>query len=129
MRKPFGILFALPFILSPLNAFAAYTPRVVTAPSEKQQMIRARITSGGAITDHSGVSAASRTGTGTYTLTIAAGVFSAAPTCVCIVAGGAGGDVACHENGTTTTTSFGWLTKQNTAVIDLAVNIICLGTR
>jgi hypothetical protein len=74
------------------------------------------------------VSSSSKTGTGNYALTLAAGIFAAAPVCVC---GAYQADLYCRISGTTTATSVELFLKAPSTgtATDAIVNIICMGRK
>lgn len=78
-----------------------------------------------------GITSVPRTGTGSYTITFAAGIFSAVPTCVCgsnII--GSSGAICSIGLGSDTTTSVSFQTlTSNTVVADGSFNVICMGPR
>ena len=83
------------------------------------------------ITNQTGswVSSVTRSGTGTYTVNIAAGIFSTRPSC--FVTGQVGGAArTCNNNGANTTTTVPIACFSNSgANIDMAFQVLCMGPK
>ncbi len=75
------------------------------------------------------LSSISRSATGSYTLNIAAGEFSSAPTCTCNV-GSVGSAVTCENFTSASSTAISFATVNSSATLtDGSFNVICMGPR
>lgn len=115
-------------------ALAAYVPYAVTSGADKQRVEWVRIENSGGTAStksQSGSWVASYTNpaTGKIAVTITSGVFSAAPSCLCVVADG---DINgfCYQNGTVSSTSATFQTRTDAGSNSNSdVDVICFGPR
>ncbi len=115
------------------NLGSPFFPGNVTSNTTSQERVeRAILTSAGAVTSQSGswISFTSK-GTGNYVYAIAAGIFSATPTCICSANSGSA-DRACNvgtDVASSTALNLYLATANNGTATDTAHNVICMGPR
>jgi hypothetical protein len=133
MRMILSVLAALQ-LASPL-AQAAYSPKAVISSVARERVERVAVDAACSgspctIADQSGswVSNVTRSSTGIYSVNIAAGVFSAKPTCVCSSPGAASNAWCQAYTGSTSAVGIQTQSASGTSV-DTNFKVICMGPR